>query len=225
MDQADTRDDHKRTEVIRAARECFVHFGLKRATMDDVATATGFSRRSIYQYAGNKTELIAAVFAEELRRACAAATARLDFALPPAQLIALAEVSLFAGAIDNAFIKRVLDVESLTVTMEVAGNDKQIRAIMVEYWTPVLDHLDGLGQLRTDVPRERLLVWLLWVHQMLLAQPSTLTEDLDLQEEMLQQFLAPALLTPGGALGPWASPDGLDEKVRGDVVNANGVGR
>jgi AcrR family transcriptional regulator len=42
--------------ILDAAYACFVRHGVRRTTMDDIATAAGMSRAAIYQYVRNKDD-------------------------------------------------------------------------------------------------------------------------------------------------------------------------
>jgi AcrR family transcriptional regulator len=48
MDQSDNAPVRKNDEIIQAAREVFAAYGIKKATMDDVALKLGISRSSLY---------------------------------------------------------------------------------------------------------------------------------------------------------------------------------
>ena len=194
------RDEDKRAAILHGAIDSFVKFGLRRTTMEDVAAAAGLSRKTVYNYVGDKTKLIGEVFAVELERACSAAEARLDFTLAADELVASAEVALFEVAMDRPLIQRVLEAESISLTMGVTSTDQRLNAILSSYWTPILDQLEESGKLRSDVSRHQLMRWIRWVHVMLLSHAATLAEELELTTEMLRLFFAPALLEVGVAL-------------------------
>ncbi|MDX1511673.1 MAG: helix-turn-helix domain-containing protein [Nitriliruptorales bacterium] len=78
---ADEHADETRTRIVDAARDVFGSTGFRRATMDDVATAAGFGRATVYRKFENKEALVEAVFLDELNDYFAAideATERLD---------------------------------------------------------------------------------------------------------------------------------------------------
>lgn len=48
---------HSRLEqVLDAAYACFIRYGIRRTTMDDIAVEAGMSRPAVYQYVRNKNE-------------------------------------------------------------------------------------------------------------------------------------------------------------------------
>lgn len=65
--------------ILDAAYRCFTRHGIRRTTMDDIATAADMSRPAVYQYVRNKDDayrrLAAQLFDRSLAEARAAATA------------------------------------------------------------------------------------------------------------------------------------------------------
>ncbi|MBR7678351.1 helix-turn-helix transcriptional regulator, partial [Streptomyces daliensis] len=66
------------TEVLDATYDCLARYGVRRTTMDDIATAMGISRSALYQYVRSKddavTRLAERLHARALERARRAAT-------------------------------------------------------------------------------------------------------------------------------------------------------
>ncbi|ARV15256.1 TetR/AcrR family transcriptional regulator [Polaribacter sp. SA4-12] len=50
-----------REKIIEKSNELFLNLGFKSVTMDEIASALGVSKKTIYKYFKNKTELVAAV--------------------------------------------------------------------------------------------------------------------------------------------------------------------
>ena len=58
--RADTVDDiHER--LIVATQACFERYGVMKTTVEDIATAAGISRATVYRYASGRDDLILAV--------------------------------------------------------------------------------------------------------------------------------------------------------------------
>lgn len=66
-------------EVLDAAYDCLTRYGVRRTTMDDIATAMGVSRSAVYQYVRGKDDafrrLAGRLHEQALRRAREAAAA------------------------------------------------------------------------------------------------------------------------------------------------------
>lgn len=50
-----------REKILEKSNELFLNLGFKSVTMDEIASALGVSKKTIYKYYKNKTELVAAV--------------------------------------------------------------------------------------------------------------------------------------------------------------------
>jgi TetR/AcrR family transcriptional repressor of mexJK operon len=55
---------HKRAAILAAARELFVGSGVERTSMDAVAALAGVSKRTVYDYYGDKRHLLLGVIEE-----------------------------------------------------------------------------------------------------------------------------------------------------------------
>ncbi|MEV0253434.1 helix-turn-helix domain-containing protein [Streptomyces sp. NPDC050732] len=71
-------------EVLDAAYDCLTRYGVRRTTMDDIATAMGVSRSAVYQYVRGKDDafrrLAGRLHEQALRRAGEAAAADAPYA-------------------------------------------------------------------------------------------------------------------------------------------------
>lgn len=72
------RGREKKQNILRAARELFGQFGLKKASVDDVAQAASVSKATIYKYFASKEEIFAAVVGAEGEEMMAAIRAAVD---------------------------------------------------------------------------------------------------------------------------------------------------
>ncbi len=56
-------------EILSKAFELYYKYAIKSVTMDDVARELGISKKTLYQYVSNKTELVEKVIRSEMERA------------------------------------------------------------------------------------------------------------------------------------------------------------
>jgi TetR/AcrR family transcriptional regulator len=85
--------DSRVDRILDAAYACFVRHGVRRTTMDDIATAAGTSRAAIYQYVRNKDD----AFRRLAQRLCDEALARARAVRPgplPRRLTAILDTKL-----------------------------------------------------------------------------------------------------------------------------------
>ena len=50
-----------KTQILEKAEDLFLRYGLKSVTMEDIARKLGVSKKTIYQYVDNKTDLISKI--------------------------------------------------------------------------------------------------------------------------------------------------------------------
>lgn len=53
-------------QIITKARALFMRYGIKSVTMDDIARDLGISKKTLYQYVDNKTDLIEQIFLQKI---------------------------------------------------------------------------------------------------------------------------------------------------------------
>jgi AcrR family transcriptional regulator len=55
----------RRKEILRGARWCFLHFGFKKTSLEDIARRAGISRPLLYRVFKNKEEIFAGLLADD----------------------------------------------------------------------------------------------------------------------------------------------------------------
>jgi AcrR family transcriptional regulator len=54
--------------IIKGALDLFLQAGIKSVTMDDIARHLGMSKKTIYQFFGDKNELVVALVKDRLKK-------------------------------------------------------------------------------------------------------------------------------------------------------------
>ncbi|MEU7144170.1 helix-turn-helix domain-containing protein [Nocardia sp. NPDC046473] len=93
----------KRTAILAAARDLFVHQGVDRVSMDAIAARAAVSKRTVYDYFGDKRRLFLAILSDASESMSATACRALDEHLPMDARITTApqlEKALTALAVD-----------------------------------------------------------------------------------------------------------------------------
>ena len=182
-------------EILNASIQCFERFGIRRATMEDIARSAGVSRKTVYRYFATKNELIAAFVEREALQAVESARARLTLAHPPDLLVATAEFTLLEESLSSPNYHLFVDPDQVIPTLDLLGRHQARVRILGRYWTPVLDELARFGALRTDVPRSELFQWIMFVHLTLLTTSGRIgIRGEQVTIEMLRRYLGPAVV-------------------------------
>ncbi len=185
----------ERNRIFKAALGCFSRYGLRRTTMDDVAAAAGVSRKTVYNYFTNKSALIAEVIFEEALKVNARARKGLDLRLPAAQLLVEAELALLTSARKSGYIEILLNPADFGTAAEVIDHSERVAQVMHEYWDPILDALDGRGELPADLDRAEVVAWLTFVHVGLCARRPATDRTATRSADLLARYVATGVLS------------------------------
>lgn len=153
----------KRTAILAAARDLFVHQGVDRVSMDAVAAQAGVSKRTVYDYFGDKRRLFLAILADASQSLDASVRAPLaahfgDYSaittvpqLEQALTAMAVEVgSTIVGSSDYAAAFALVAQERLRVP---TTQDDVLTAAAEEALAELIAHFVEAGLLETDDPR------------------------------------------------------------------------
>lgn len=189
--------DDVEAKILNASVDCFERFGIRRATMEDIAQATGVSRKTVYRHFATKNELIAALVEREAIQVVESALARLTLTHKPDMLVAAAEFALLEEAFSSPRYHLFVEPDQAIPTLDLLRNHQTRVRILGRYWTPVLDELARRGALRTDVPRSELFEWIMFVHVTLLTSAGSIGVGGErVTVETLRRYLSPAVVAP-----------------------------
>jgi AcrR family transcriptional regulator len=191
---ADRRRDRREipVEIVDATRKKFLHYGVNRTTMADVARAVGMSRQTLYEYVSSRDDLVDAVLVARIKEIAEdlkpLAAERMSFAE------AMVETSV--AAIDRARSDRELMNIFTTgpndrIQEVVAGPYPEIHDIVAELLGPLLDRAAESNLLRTDKTRDDIIDWIRVVYLFLIAQPDTGPRK---ERSIVADFLLPSIM-------------------------------
>lgn len=123
---------HKRAAIVRAALDIFVRDGYARASVDAIAAQAAVSKRTIYDYYGDKRRLFLAAI-EETSAAQAAAFAD----LLERTLAEVTDVKAALTAFGREFAHSVADSPERTAVMRLVGAEAPHFAELRRRWQSV----------------------------------------------------------------------------------------
>jgi TetR/AcrR family transcriptional repressor of nem operon len=140
------------TAVVAAARERFRETGYAATSLDDLTTATGLGKGSLYGAFGDKRQLFQRAFDEY----CAAATAAIADALRGPDDGALARLQAYAtGVADDSSGRDRRGCLLANTTVELAGRDAQAATMALNTYESLEDEIAACiaqAQRHGDVP-------------------------------------------------------------------------
>lgn len=183
--RADIPDD-----IIAASRKNFLHYGVNRTTMADIARAVGIPRQTLYSYVSSREDLVDAVLVRRIRE------------------IANSIKPVEGTSFDDAFVETSLaavdkarsDPELMNVFRTgpadrvrdvVTGDFPEIHAIVATLLGPIFDRGEESGALRTDKTRDEIVDWIRVAYLALINQPSG---DAAQERVYVADFLLPSIM-------------------------------
>jgi AcrR family transcriptional regulator len=177
-------------DVLDAARKQFLHYGVNRTTMADVARELGIPRQTMYEYVSSRDELVDAVLvariteiADELKPATAGTFTD-----------ALVETSVAAinRARNDHELMNIVGTGSMErVQQIVTGPNAEIHDVVGQLLGPILDRAQETGQLRRDQTRDDIIDWVRIVYLALITQIGL---DPASERNLVANFLLPSLM-------------------------------
>jgi len=191
---ADRRRDRRDIpgEIIAAARKNFLHYGVNRTTMADVARAVGMPRQTIYDYVSSRDDLVDAVLvqrikeiAEELKPLARKGTSFTD------KLIETSVAAIERARDDHELMNIFTTGPNDRVQQVVTGPNPEIHSTVADLLRPILDRGEKAGMLRTDKTRDELIDWIRLVYLSLITQPTPPTQS---ERDIVADYLLPSIM-------------------------------
>jgi AcrR family transcriptional regulator len=184
--------DDARERILAAAERCIDSHGIRKTTMDDIASEVGLSRPSVYRYFADRDDLLIELNVRHARamlnRAHKSMSRQSNF---PDQII---EGVLFVAddARRDPLTRYVIDPDgtSLGLRMITSGTSGMLRA---EFLDPYLDAAVANNELPVGVPRADFYLWLGDLTKMVMRGLEDGVADLKRYRSILRRFVVPAL--------------------------------
>ncbi|NIJ36116.1 AcrR family transcriptional regulator [Sphingopyxis panaciterrae] len=201
MDNNLETDVARRTQarILDAANQVIAKVGYARLRMDAVARGSGITRQTIYNYFPNKAQLAVAVLLREGSAVNDRAKQSLPGDLQGVELLSAAILALVDAARATPIFEGMFEEGSVGYVNELAEHQQVIAHMMHDYWAPVIDRLAATGQVRADVPPDRLEWWLSFVYRSLLSRPAEDLDDRAAMDRLVREFIAPSVMVDRGS--------------------------
>jgi AcrR family transcriptional regulator len=183
--------DDARERILTAAERCIDRHGIRKTTIDDIASEVGLSRPSVYRYFADRDDLLVELNIRHARamfnRAHKSMSRQSNFS---DQII---EGLLYVAdhARRDPLTRYVIDPDgtSLGRRMIASGTSEILRA---EFFDPYLDAAIANNELPQGLPRGDMYLWLGNLVKTLMRGLEDGEADLKRYRSMLRRFVAPA---------------------------------
>ena len=186
--------DDPRARILAAAERCITRYGLRKTTMEDIASEVGMSRPGVYRYFSDRDELlIELVFTRwrSIRDRVHKSIARRN-TLADQIVEGLLQVS--EQARQDSVIRYLVDPDGSALSQQIFTS-RTFERLAAEFWDPFLDAAYVNNKLSRDIPRSDVYLWLSNLALMLMRGIDE-ANDTNHQRSLLRNFVAPAFAAP-----------------------------
>lgn len=184
-----TARDAARSQVLEAARGCFLRTGLRTNTMEDIARAAQTSRQTVYKYFSGRRELIEAAIAARIAELADDILAH-DWSTMSLVEAFVARTAAVVQSIRDDHELGVLLGEGSPLTLHEALWQPSVRQRGLTDWRPWLREARRDGLIRGDVTDEDLYDWLQTVLTSVILRP---IHDPPYERMLVETFLLKSL--------------------------------
>jgi AcrR family transcriptional regulator len=145
LDLVRAEPDGEQTAVLDGALSAFLDFGVRRASMTEIARRAGISPATLYRRFAQKSDVVQAVGLREVRRFLADVDAQLDPTLPAQEQVVALFIAFLAGLRRNKLLTRLLETEPETVLPALTVNGQPVLALGRDYLADIIRRLQAEG--------------------------------------------------------------------------------
>ena len=135
--------------ILDGALSAFLDFGIKRASMNEIAKRAGVSPATLYRRFANKTAVVEAVGMREARQFIAAVDQRVDRNASAREQVVEEFVAFTAMLAGNKLLRRLLVTEPETILPQLTTGAAAVLAVGRGYLADTLRRLQN----EADLPR------------------------------------------------------------------------
>lgn len=186
--------EEARGQILDAAQSTFLHFGVAKTTMDDIAKAAGVSRPTIYRYFRDRDTLIAELIRLRSRKLFVRGTKYVLERENFRDQLVDGLIYLVDHGRKDPLIRLIVSPEHMDLAAAVVGTSQLASDLTLEMWGPILDRARERGELRPEIDNKKACEWLGLV-QLILVGRFDYDDPADpSHRQLLQDYVLPAFL-------------------------------
>jgi AcrR family transcriptional regulator len=184
------RDD-PRERILAGAERCIERHGIRKTTMEDIASEVGMSRPGIYRYFGDRDDLLIELITRHARTL--RDRAHKVMSRQSGLQDQIVEGILFAASesVLDPVMRYIVDAENSGLGQRVIES-RNSEMLSAEFFDPFLDVAYVNNELPRDLPRPDVYLWLSSVGLMLMRGLKDGDVDVARYRSILRRFVAPA---------------------------------
>jgi AcrR family transcriptional regulator len=183
--------DGARERILAAAERCIDRHGIRKTTMDDIASEGGLSRPSVYRHFADRDDLLIELISRHGRALVDRAHKTISRQGSLADQIVESLLYIADHGRRDLLTRYLIDPDgtSLGRRMIASGASDMLRA---ELWDSYLDSALANNELPPGLPRSDIYLWIGNVGTMLMRGLEDGDGDINRYRSILRRFVAPA---------------------------------
>ena len=142
-----SKKDLKKQNILNAAREVFIHYGYKKASVVDIAERIGLDQATIYYYFDNKESLYVACILSEINDLKTRMHKAVSKIKTIKELITLVFTERLKFQLKSPLISNFSDLNIKNITEQMRTRFKNLREFETQLIIKVLNHSVESGEL------------------------------------------------------------------------------
>lgn len=184
-----------RDRLIDAAEVCFTRFGVAKTTLEDIASAAGVSRATVYRYFdGGRDEIILGVLVREAHEFLEALAKRVQREENLADAIVEGVLFTIGAVRKNEHLALLFAPEEAGHTSSIAGASSALFELTSDFLRPIFEAARAEDRLRDGVTAEDAAEFVLRMILSLLSVNGPRVRSANKQREFIRLYCAGALL-------------------------------
>jgi TetR/AcrR family transcriptional regulator len=190
-------DDDVQVTILQAARQCYLHYGVEKTGMQDIAKQAKLARSTIYRYYPTADDLLLALISTEMQAMNRELSKKLARFERPEDVIVEGVVIALKAIPQHPLLSQVFAGDSSSALRQKVWNSPTIVALGTDLMATVMHKSLEQGHLQQAVRSEVLIEWVYRILLSFLSLPSNWIKTDKQLRAALHALLIPVLLQPG----------------------------
>lgn len=196
--------DEARQQILAAAEQVILRYGVAKTTMDDIGREAGVSRPTVYRYFADRDALLSALIERRSRmlfdraRKFIASQGTFD------EQLVEGLIYLVDHGRRDPIVRILVSPEHMELATTLVGGSGLAAELTGEMWGPILDAAAERGEIRTGLDLAQVSEWLALVQFILVGRLDFQRADDPGHRVLLRNFVLPAF-QPTAVVSPTAA--------------------
>lgn len=186
--------DEARQQIISAAEDVILRYGVAKTTMDDIGKEAGVSRPTVYRYFADRDSLLAALIERRSRLLFERARAFILQQESFDDQLVEGFVYLVDQGRKDPIVRILVGPEHTELSTAIFGGSDLAVNLTAEMWEPVLRQAMDKGEMRADHDMARIAQWLTLLQFILVGRLAFVGPAELSHRKLLREFVLPAFL-------------------------------